>query len=167
MTDMTVSQTMLSQLGGNRFIAMTGSKNFVGSDDALSFKLVPNQSKAKYMRIVLTSMDGKRGRSNPVAVTFRGYSVRPFNGQLTPPPVTFRLLAVAVRLPLPPPSEDEQKPILLQIKGNCRRAAHVRVGPERARGERVGFLDPAIRTKPDGIRGRHLSLCSCRARVAL
>jgi len=81
MTDMTVSQTMLSQLGGNRFIAMTGSKNFVGSDDALSFKLVPNQSKAKYMRIVLTSMDGKRGRSNPVAVTFRGYSVRPFNGQ--------------------------------------------------------------------------------------
>jgi hypothetical protein len=54
MTDMTVSQTILSELGGNRFIAMTGSKNFVGSDDALSFKL------AKYMRIVLTPM-GKRG----------------------------------------------------------------------------------------------------------
>lgn len=67
MTDMTVSQTILSQLGGNRFIAMTGSKNFVGSDDALSFKLVPNQSKAKYMRIVLTSMDGKRGRTDSVS----------------------------------------------------------------------------------------------------
>jgi hypothetical protein len=31
MTDMTVSQTILSQLGGKRFIAMTGSKNFVGA----------------------------------------------------------------------------------------------------------------------------------------
>ena len=60
MTDLTVSQTILSQPGGNRFIAMTGSKNFVGSDDALSFELVPNQSKAKYMRIVLTPMNGKR-----------------------------------------------------------------------------------------------------------
>jgi hypothetical protein len=67
MTDMTVSQTILSQLGGNRFIAMTGSKNFVESDGALSFKLVPNQSKAKYMRIVLTSMDGKRGQADSVS----------------------------------------------------------------------------------------------------
>jgi hypothetical protein len=31
MTDMKVSQTILSQLGGNRFIAMTGSKNLTRS----------------------------------------------------------------------------------------------------------------------------------------
>lgn len=34
-----VAQTILSQLGGNRFIAMTGCKDFVGSDDTLTFKL--------------------------------------------------------------------------------------------------------------------------------
>lgn len=32
-----VATTILSQLGGGKFIAMTGSKNFVGSDDTLSF----------------------------------------------------------------------------------------------------------------------------------
>ena len=41
-----------------------------------------------------------------------------------PPPVTFRLLAVAVRLPFAPPGEDERKPILLKIKRNWQRAAH-------------------------------------------
>lgn len=45
MTDMTVANTILEQLGKNRFIAMTGAKNFVGSDDALSFKLPSNFAK--------------------------------------------------------------------------------------------------------------------------
>lgn len=35
----TIAQTILSQLGGNRFIAMTGAKNLVNHGDALSFKL--------------------------------------------------------------------------------------------------------------------------------
>lgn len=39
MTDMTVSRTILEQLGGNKFIVMTGAKNFVGGDRALSFRL--------------------------------------------------------------------------------------------------------------------------------
>jgi hypothetical protein len=34
-----VAQTILSQLGGNRFIAMTGAKNFVGGNDDLRFFL--------------------------------------------------------------------------------------------------------------------------------
>lgn len=48
-----VPQTILSQLGGNRFIMMTGAKNFVGSEDALIFDL----PKGHKMRITLTAMD--------------------------------------------------------------------------------------------------------------
>ncbi len=36
---MNVAQTILAQLGGRKFCAMTGAKDFVGSDDALTFKL--------------------------------------------------------------------------------------------------------------------------------
>lgn len=38
-TDMTVSKEILAQLGGGRFIMMTGAKNFVGSNDTLSFQI--------------------------------------------------------------------------------------------------------------------------------
>jgi hypothetical protein len=34
-----VAQTILQQLGGRRFVAMTGASKFVGSDRALSFRL--------------------------------------------------------------------------------------------------------------------------------
>ena len=36
---MNIAQTILSQLGANRFIAMTGAKNFVASKNALHFDL--------------------------------------------------------------------------------------------------------------------------------
>lgn len=39
MTDMTCAQTILAQLGGNKFRAMTGANNFVGGDRSLSFRL--------------------------------------------------------------------------------------------------------------------------------
>ena len=39
MSDLTVAKTILGQLGGNRFRAMTGARNFVGSEDSLSFRL--------------------------------------------------------------------------------------------------------------------------------
>lgn len=38
-TDMTVPRTILEQLGGGKFITMTGAKHFTGSDRALSFRL--------------------------------------------------------------------------------------------------------------------------------
>ena len=38
-TDLTVANTILQQLGGNKFRVMTGAKNFVGSNDALTFRL--------------------------------------------------------------------------------------------------------------------------------
>jgi hypothetical protein len=61
MTDLTVSKTILEQLGGRRFIAMTGAKNFLGSNYALSFHLPRN---ARYegktidrVRVVLDAND--------------------------------------------------------------------------------------------------------------
>ena len=57
MSNMIVSTTILDQLGGNRFIVMTGAKNFIGSDNALSFKIGKNNSKANCVRIELTVMD--------------------------------------------------------------------------------------------------------------
>ena len=54
---MQVANTILQQLGGNKFIAMTGSKNLVGSEDALTMQLTKNKAKAKFLRIEITSMD--------------------------------------------------------------------------------------------------------------
>ena len=56
---MTVANEILRQLGGNRFIAMTGSKNFVASAEKnyLGMKLTRNASGANYLRITLTPMD--------------------------------------------------------------------------------------------------------------
>lgn len=36
---MQVAQTILQQLGGNRFAVMTGAKNFLGDESSLSFRL--------------------------------------------------------------------------------------------------------------------------------
>jgi hypothetical protein len=48
-TDMTVSKTILQQLGGNRFIAMTGAKMFVGDANSLRFRIA--------RRIVVVRLD--------------------------------------------------------------------------------------------------------------
>lgn len=52
-------KVILQQLGGNRFIVMTGSKNFVYSNNGntLSMHLTRNKAKAKYLKITLNSMD--------------------------------------------------------------------------------------------------------------
>jgi hypothetical protein len=39
MTDLTVAKTILAQLGGGRFVAMTGAKNLAGDSNGLSFRL--------------------------------------------------------------------------------------------------------------------------------
>jgi hypothetical protein len=39
MSDLTVATIILQQLGGNRFRAMTGAKDFVGGATSLSFRL--------------------------------------------------------------------------------------------------------------------------------
>ncbi|MGN6491780.1 MAG: hypothetical protein ACTHLE_07265 [Agriterribacter sp.] len=54
---MTIAETILQQLGGKRFILMTGSKQFVDGGDYLKFKLAANILKAQYLQIKLTAMD--------------------------------------------------------------------------------------------------------------
>jgi hypothetical protein len=54
---MTVAQTILEQLGGNKFIAMTGSKNFVDGENSLSMHLARNRSKAMFLKITLDGED--------------------------------------------------------------------------------------------------------------
>jgi hypothetical protein len=51
---MTTAQIILSQLGGNRFVAMTGAKNLASSPDALHFKLPSNFSRAGINSVCVT-----------------------------------------------------------------------------------------------------------------
>jgi len=50
---------ILKQLGGNKFIAMTGAKNFIRDDNKklISFKIGRNCSGINYVKITLNSMD--------------------------------------------------------------------------------------------------------------
>lgn len=54
---MSIANTILSQLGGNKFIAMTGSKNLLGLDNGLRMSLVKNTSKANKLEITLNARD--------------------------------------------------------------------------------------------------------------
>jgi len=53
MTNREVASTILQQLGGNRFVAMTGAKNFVAVDQGLFFAL-PRFAGVKINRVKVT-----------------------------------------------------------------------------------------------------------------
>ena len=57
--EMQVAKTILEQLGGSRFLAMTGAKNLLGSADALTFQLPANfaRDRINVVRITLTAAD--------------------------------------------------------------------------------------------------------------
>lgn len=52
-----VSDVILEQLGGNKFIAMTGSKNLLADGNTLRMTLVKNMSKANRLHIALDDSD--------------------------------------------------------------------------------------------------------------
>ncbi|MFA5071241.1 MAG: hypothetical protein WC511_02610 [Candidatus Pacearchaeota archaeon] len=52
-----MANTILAQLGGNKFIAMTGSKNFAYSDNTLSFRVGRNAKNISGVRITLNGKD--------------------------------------------------------------------------------------------------------------
>lgn len=56
-TDMTVAKTILDQMGGTRFVTMTGAKNFVGGENSLSFSLPKANHKIKKVIITLNDND--------------------------------------------------------------------------------------------------------------
>lgn len=52
-----VPKIILQQLGGNKFVAMTGSYDFVGLKDGLRMTLRKNMSKANRLEIKLNGLD--------------------------------------------------------------------------------------------------------------
>lgn len=52
-----VPNEILRQLGGIKFSVMTGAKNYVGSENSLSFQIGKNKSKANKVIITLTPDD--------------------------------------------------------------------------------------------------------------
>lgn len=54
---MSIANTILNQLGGNKFIAMTGTKNFVSDGNTLRMTLPKNMSKANRLYITLDADD--------------------------------------------------------------------------------------------------------------
>jgi hypothetical protein len=59
MSDMQISRTILEQLGGRRFVVMTGAHNLIGSDAGLSFRLPSRFATdgSNAVRVTLTGMD--------------------------------------------------------------------------------------------------------------
>lgn len=57
-TTMVVAETILAQLGGRKFILMTGAKNLVGGERELGMKLGSGAQKGiTHLRIVLDASD--------------------------------------------------------------------------------------------------------------
>lgn len=54
---MTVANTILNQLGGNQFLAMTGCKNLMGFENGLQMRIPQNGSKANFLKITLEADD--------------------------------------------------------------------------------------------------------------
>jgi len=52
-----IAKTILQQLGGNKFTAMTGARNLVDGGKYLAFKLGRAKDSINYVKITLTSMD--------------------------------------------------------------------------------------------------------------
>lgn len=57
MSDNTIAKTILYQIGGNKFIVMTGSKNFLYGDNYLLMTLSQNKSGANRLKITLDPSD--------------------------------------------------------------------------------------------------------------
>lgn len=56
-TDNHIANEILNQLGGYRFIVMTGSRDFVSGNDSLTFRLPTRMAKGNHVRITLTGRD--------------------------------------------------------------------------------------------------------------
>ena len=54
---MTVAEIILSQLGGRKFIVMTGAKNLLDHGSALSMRIPSSKDKFNYVKITLDPSD--------------------------------------------------------------------------------------------------------------
>lgn len=68
---MSIAQTIIDQLGGNKFVAMTGAKNFVADDRSVAFSIGRNASKINRVMIVL-----ENDEYNVLFYNARGFEAR-------------------------------------------------------------------------------------------
>lgn len=54
---MTIAKTILEQLGGHKFVVMTGARNLGDGGNYLGFRIGRNQTRANYVKITLEPMD--------------------------------------------------------------------------------------------------------------
>ena len=82
-TRVEIAQEILRQLGGNKFVAMTGAKNLAAGHNYLSMKIGRNKSACNRVTITLNSMDlydmsfsrvcfGKRGMKETTVKEYDG-----------------------------------------------------------------------------------------------
>lgn len=57
MTNMQIAQTILDQLGGQKFVAMTGAKNFIAGESQLMFQIPKAKKGINKVRVILTPAD--------------------------------------------------------------------------------------------------------------
>ena len=86
---MTIAKTIFQQLGGSRFVIMTGAKNFVDTGDGLRFTIGRNGSKANMVKITLNGDDTykmqfiKNGKNiNPYMLMVKYYEQGMTNEQI-------------------------------------------------------------------------------------
>tara|TARA_R110000824_G_scaffold387183_1_gene582378 strand:- start:349 stop:654 length:306 start_codon:yes stop_codon:yes gene_type:complete len=54
---MTIADTIYQQLGGGRFAAMTGAKNFISDGDSLHMRIGRNKTNNNYLIVTLNGKD--------------------------------------------------------------------------------------------------------------
>jgi hypothetical protein len=75
-----IAGTILQQLGGRKFIMMTGAKNFFCDGPSCGMKIMRNQSKANYLKITLNSLDLYDMEFFAIDRQFNHIHVQEFNG---------------------------------------------------------------------------------------
>lgn len=53
----TISNDIFNQLGGQKFVVMTGAKNMVSSENGLTFQIGKNASKANLVKVTVNAND--------------------------------------------------------------------------------------------------------------
>ena len=79
MSNLKVAETILSQLGGNKFRMMTGAKNLAGDENSLSMRIGRNSSNSNYLKITLNSMDLYDMKFCKLTRKFEEKSVKEYN----------------------------------------------------------------------------------------
>jgi len=80
MSNLIVAEEILRTLGGNKFRAMTGAKNFGGTENSLSMRIGRNSSNSNYLKITLNSMDLYDMKFSKLTRKFEEKSIKEYNG---------------------------------------------------------------------------------------